>query len=202
MAHDSSSWLDIGIDSLDDLIDVRLGRPSRLPHMRSTPNSPDVQSPSARIRAFRAMKRAPPEDRERLRREMAENSGDGVPGRPSLKAVHLFSAEEVESLFSDVTEGLAFLVRACHYNRTGKMMCHCVAWQVDAASRYEAGERTIDMGRRRTDASTHFFLCRGNVNTVLDPVRCYRILVRLATGSTLLVRVLETLGRKWSIVHL
>lgn len=106
--------LKVGLDSLDDLIDVRLGRPTRLPHMRSstpTPESPaDIQSPSARIQAFRAMKRAPPEERERLRREMAESSGGRVAGRSSLKAVHLFSAEEVRSLFSDVVEGLAFLV--------------------------------------------------------------------------------------------
>lgn len=81
--------------------------------MRSTPESPaEIQSPSARIRAFRAMKRAPPEERERLRQEMAERSGTRLAGRPSLKAVHLFSAEEVKSLFSDVVEGLAFLVRA------------------------------------------------------------------------------------------
>ena len=60
------------------------------------------------------MKRAPPEERERLRREMAESSSGRTAGRPSLKAVHLFSAEEVRSLFSDVVEGLAFLVRASH----------------------------------------------------------------------------------------
>lgn len=83
--------------------------------MRSTPDSPaDIQSPTARIRAFRAMKRAPPEERERLRQEMAESSGNHVAGRPSLKAVHLFSAEEVKSLSSDIIEGLAFLVRANH----------------------------------------------------------------------------------------
>ncbi|KAH0834768.1 ABC transporter transmembrane region 2-domain-containing protein [Lanmaoa asiatica] len=106
-----SPCLEVGIDSLDDLIDVRLGRPTRLPHMRSSASaceSPtDVQSSSARIRAFRAMKRAPPDERERLRREMNDRSGGA--GCRSLKAVHLFSAEEVKSLFSDVVEGLAFL---------------------------------------------------------------------------------------------
>ncbi|KAF8434595.1 kinase-like domain-containing protein [Boletus edulis BED1] len=109
--HVLMQWAEGG--SLDDLIDVRLGRPTKLPHMRSsgsTPESPvDPQTPSARIRAFRAMKHAPPEERERLRREMAETSGNRVAGRPNLKAVHLFSAEEVKSLFSDVVEGLAFL---------------------------------------------------------------------------------------------
>lgn len=60
------------------------------------------------------MKRAPPEERERLRREMGEGSGGRVTGRSSLKAVHLFSAEEVRSLFCDVVEGLAFLVRASY----------------------------------------------------------------------------------------
>ena len=80
-----------------------------------TPESPaDGQSPSARIRAFRAMKLAPPEERERLRREMEEGLGGRAAGRSTLKAVHLFSAEEVRSLFSDVVEGLAFLVRASH----------------------------------------------------------------------------------------
>lgn len=113
-----SPCLEVGFDSLDDLIDVRLGRPTRLPHMRSsTPTAEslaDIQSPSVRIRAFRAMKRAPPEERERLRQEMEESSGGRAPGRSSLKAVHLFSAEEVRSLFSDVVEGLAFLVRESH----------------------------------------------------------------------------------------
>lgn len=111
----SSLYLEIGMDSLDDLIDVRLGRPTRLPHLQSSLEAPaDVQSPSARVQVFRAMKRAPPEERERLRREMAESSGGHASGRPSLKAVHLFSAEEIKSLFSDVVEGLAFLVRASH----------------------------------------------------------------------------------------
>jgi len=56
------------------------------------------------------MKRAPPEERERLRREMENKTASKIPGRPSWKAVHLLSAEEVQSLFSDVVEGLAFLV--------------------------------------------------------------------------------------------
>ena len=65
------------------------------------------------------MKRAPPEERERLRREMTESSGGRITGRPSLKAVHLFSAEEVRGLFSDVVEGLAFLVRTSYLQLSG-----------------------------------------------------------------------------------
>ena len=42
-------------------------------------------------------------------RQIAEGNGVRHSG-PSWKAVHLFSAEEVESLFTDVVEGLAFLV--------------------------------------------------------------------------------------------
>ncbi|KAF9236044.1 kinase-like protein [Melanogaster broomeanus] len=101
--HVLMQWAEGG--SLDDFIDVRLGRPTRLPHMRSatpSPSTSEIQSPSARIRAFRAMKRAPPEERE------APANGGRTTG-PILKAVHLLSVEEVKSLFSDVVEGLAFL---------------------------------------------------------------------------------------------
>ncbi|KAH7924914.1 kinase-like protein [Leucogyrophana mollusca] len=111
--HVLMQWAEGG--SLDDFIDLRLGRASKLPHIQSSLSNssasatPDVQSPSARIRAFRAMKRAPPEERERLRREMEERTGERSNSRPSWKAVHLLSAEEVRSLFSDVVEGLSFL---------------------------------------------------------------------------------------------
>ncbi len=44
-----------------------------------------------------------------MRRQMEGTDGIRRSG-PSLKAVHLLSAEEVESLFSDVVEGLTFLV--------------------------------------------------------------------------------------------
>ena len=63
----------------------------------------DVYSRSARIKAFRAFQRAPPAERERMRMQMEQRD-------QTWKAVHLLSAEEVKSLFSDVTEGLAFLV--------------------------------------------------------------------------------------------
>lgn len=77
----------------------------------SSSPAPDDPTPSARIRAFRAMKRAPPEERERLRREM-EDQTHSRRNHPSWKAVHLLSAEEALSLFADVTHGLAFLVRS------------------------------------------------------------------------------------------
>lgn len=130
-------------NSLDDFIDLRLGRGTHLPHMHplssssrinqvnTNPNTPttptqsspypepepeinpDLHSRSARIRAFRAFQSATPEEREKMRRDMEENTGNGSGagrGRPSWKAVHLMSAEEVRSLFGDIVEGLAFLV--------------------------------------------------------------------------------------------
>ncbi|GJE86683.1 serine/threonine protein kinase-like protein [Phanerochaete sordida] len=96
--HMLMQWAEGG--SLDDFIDVRLGRasPGRIAHLHpvSTPvpgasDGPAPSNPlsrSARIRAFRAMQKATPEERERLRQEMNE---------------------EVKSLFMDVVEGLAFL---------------------------------------------------------------------------------------------
>ncbi|KAG2140645.1 kinase-like protein [Suillus clintonianus] len=106
--HVLMQWAEGG--SLDDFIALRLGRSIGLPHMQSSSSSPapDDPTPSARIRAFRAMKRAPPEERERLRREMEERTNSRG-NRPSWKAVHLLSAEEARSLFADVTHGLAFL---------------------------------------------------------------------------------------------
>lgn len=125
-------WAEGG--SLDDLIDTRLGRRApNLPHLRATegaapgnlsvpssssaspePHGDQQYSRNARIRAFRALQRAPPEERERLRREMGLN-GDGAEtsrkGQADWKPVHLLSAEEVHDLFEDVVSGLAFLVR-------------------------------------------------------------------------------------------
>ena len=125
-------WAEGG--SLDDLIDARLGRRApNLPHLRTTTGAPSDQfngaqaaSPSpepdasqpysrnARIRAFRALQRAPPEERERLRREMGLNGGgaQGSKTQADWKPVHLLSAEEVHDLFEDVVAGLAFLVRS------------------------------------------------------------------------------------------
>lgn len=95
-------WAEGG--SLDDLIDARLGRNRSSDMHQSGSLEPDVHQPedirsrSARIRAFRAQ-------------QEAHKQGILRPSRPpaSLKAVHLLSAEEVRSLFRDVTSGLAFL---------------------------------------------------------------------------------------------
>lgn len=114
-------WAEGG--SLDDFIDVRLGRGSPHLHPTSNPAKDDVSaqtntplSRGARIRAFRAMQHASPEEREKMRREMSgEFLGGAKPERlGDWKAVHLLSAEEVKSLFQDVVEGLAFLVSIVH----------------------------------------------------------------------------------------
>ncbi|KAI0777737.1 kinase-like protein [Trametes elegans] len=127
--HILMQWAEGG--SLDDFIDIRIGRRApNHPHLRASapasngneppsspspaPSTPDqVYSRSARIRAFRTLQRAPPEERERLRREMGLNGNGAQAGegrRPAnWKAVHLLSAEEVHGLFTDVVSGLAFL---------------------------------------------------------------------------------------------
>lgn len=89
------------VDSLDDFIDGRLGRSSKLPHLHPPSSQSPQSSRSARIRAFRTFQHAPPEERKRMR---------GREGGDSWKAIHLLSAEEVKSLFSDVVHGLGFLV--------------------------------------------------------------------------------------------
>ncbi|EKM75829.1 hypothetical protein AGABI1DRAFT_45808 [Agaricus bisporus var. burnettii JB137-S8] len=125
--HVLMEWAECG--SLDDFIDIRLGRGSPHVHInpfgpspsspsaaastasphtlssRDMPNDfdPDIHSRSARVRAFRAFQRATPEEKERLRRKAPSRRAQ------SLKAVHLLSAEEVKSLFRDVVEGLNFL---------------------------------------------------------------------------------------------
>jgi hypothetical protein len=121
--------------SLDDFIDIRQGRASNKYHVdhlaESNPfdtpsldstkhfpgpstSPPPTDTRSARIRAFRMLHRAAPEDRERLRRAMNADPDihTGDSGGKSWTAVHLLSAEEVRSLFSDVVGGLAFLVRS------------------------------------------------------------------------------------------
>ncbi|KAJ7053284.1 kinase-like protein [Mycena amicta] len=123
--HVLMQWAEGG--SLDDFIDVRLGR--RSPHIHihpaahlaggipqtptldvnddnvATAPSPDQMSRSARIRAFREFQRAPSAERNKRRQQMAQNGARTT----SWTAVHLLSAEEVLGLFRDVTEGLAFL---------------------------------------------------------------------------------------------
>jgi len=133
--------------SLDDFIDVRLGRKPAHVHMHpylyatsqsppvggiseettspgaerspalTSPHSPstpaDLHSRSARIRAFRAYQRAPPEEKEKMKKQMDTvfEGPSGNRGKEEWTAVHLLSADEVKSLFKDVVEGLAFLVR-------------------------------------------------------------------------------------------
>ncbi|KAF5377324.1 hypothetical protein D9757_008003 [Collybiopsis confluens] len=140
--------------SLDDYIDVRLGREPRHgqffpnpyqseninpldpapPHIGpsslSTPPSTspsltkattsldgdaqdtDLHPRSARIRAFRAFQRASPQEKERIRNEQQfrESQTAGSSNQPTTwMPVHLLSAEEVNSLFKDIVEGLGFL---------------------------------------------------------------------------------------------
>lgn len=90
---------------MDDFIDARLGRNHSSNMHQSGSLGPDIHQPedirsrSARIRVFRAQ-------------QQAHKQGTPRPSRPpaSLKAIHLLGAEEVKSLFRDVTAGLAFLV--------------------------------------------------------------------------------------------
>ncbi|KAF9459711.1 kinase-like domain-containing protein [Collybia nuda] len=88
------------------------GSMTSLPTTPTTPTplaevpTADGHSRSARISAFRAMQRATPAERERMKREL---EGARARGQQSWTAVHLLSAEEVKSLFKDVVEGLAFL---------------------------------------------------------------------------------------------
>ncbi|KZT66570.1 kinase-like protein [Daedalea quercina L-15889] len=122
--HVLMQWAEGG--SLDDFIDARLGRrtptfahaasasvsssPNASPAPEA-PSSPNPNSRSARIKAFRALQRAPPGERERLKRELglAADGLAGGKGPADWKAVHLLSAEELKSLFGDVVSGLAFL---------------------------------------------------------------------------------------------
>ncbi|OCB90836.1 kinase-like protein [Sanghuangporus baumii] len=95
-------WAEGG--SLDDFIDLRLGRPHS-PSTHSGASQPSAldeafRTRSERIRAFRAMRSQPEEERERRKVERA---------RGVRTAVHLLSAEEAKALFTDVTAGLGFL---------------------------------------------------------------------------------------------
>ena len=118
-------WAEGG--SLDDYIDIRLGRTSPSPpppsdgtsHSASTPQpADDVHTRAGRIRAFRAMQRAPPAEKERLGAMLGLDGGEGhaVDGHGggghggNWRAVHLFSAEEVKGIFGGIVDGLAYLV--------------------------------------------------------------------------------------------
>ena len=61
----------------------------------------DIRSRSDRIRAFRAERARPEEERKQ---RLAERR------RGQRTAVHLLSAEEIHSLFLDIVSGLSFLV--------------------------------------------------------------------------------------------
>ena len=97
------------VRSLDDFIDARLGRPrNTATHSNSDPASAlddAFRSRSDRIRAFRAARYQPEEERERRKAERI---------RGIRTAVHLLSAEEVKHLFRDVVSGLGFLVNRRH----------------------------------------------------------------------------------------
>lgn len=122
-------WAEGG--SLDDFIDVRQGRRTRHIHiyplspsffsdesahisttsLTSPPSTPGASnsnsnplSRSARIRAFRAFQRAPQEEKDRIMSQLDMGSS-----RQTWTPVHLLSAEEIKSLFTDVVEGLKFL---------------------------------------------------------------------------------------------
>ena len=61
----------------------------------------DIRSRSDRIRAFRAERARPEEERKR---RLADRR------RGQRTAVHLLSAEEIHALFLDIVSGLCFLV--------------------------------------------------------------------------------------------
>ncbi|KZV72056.1 kinase-like protein [Peniophora sp. CONT] len=115
--HVLMQWAEGG--SLDDYIDIRLGRTSPPPpppsgaSTSSNAEAQDLHTRAGRIRAFRAMQRAPPAEKERLRAMLGLDSGGGggehgVSGG-SWRAVHLFSAEEVKGIFGGIVDGLAYL---------------------------------------------------------------------------------------------
>lgn len=159
-------WAECG--SLDDFIDIRLGRGSPHVHInpfgpspsspsaaasttsphtlssRDMPNDfdPDIHSRSARVRAFRAFQRATPEEKERLRRKAPSRRAQ------SLKAVHLLSAEEVKSLFRDVVEGLNFLVSLTSFPSSLTYLIF-VAQPLYSTFGPEAGECALDLGWRQ-----------------------------------------------------
>lgn len=90
-------WAEAG--SLDNFLSARLGYPGSIGSPSQT-KADNLETRSARIRAFRATQAVPP----------------GRNGQPTRKkegawrAVHLLSTEEVLSLLKDIVEGLAYLV--------------------------------------------------------------------------------------------
>lgn len=152
-------WAEGG--SLDDFIDVRLGRASsqQFPHLNSHATSATAEgtsspaqpsepfSRSARIRAFRALQHASPEERERLKREaVSAESKTSDKNATNWKAVHLLSAEEVRSLFRDVVEGLAFLVGNSKFHGFVPLTFPSLARQVYPSPRSETWQCIADVG--------------------------------------------------------
>lgn len=101
-------WAEGG--SLEELIENRMGKPHQhQPHPSGSNSndslgdsgSEDIRSRSSRIRAFRKRQHASSsERREQMRRKQAR----------ATPAVHLFNAMEIKGLFSDIVNGLGFLV--------------------------------------------------------------------------------------------
>ena len=98
-------WAEGG--SLEELISIRSGKsPHELDDNNndSMPDSgqEDIRSRSARIRAFRKRHQATSVERRNLQEVRRKKRG--------ATAVHLFSALEIKCLFSDIVNGLGFLV--------------------------------------------------------------------------------------------
>lgn len=77
---------------------------------QATPEGEDTDplSRAARIRAFREMQRATPEERACLQQELRHHLSEEEHG-PTWMAIHLLSPEEIICLFCDIIEGLTFL---------------------------------------------------------------------------------------------
>jgi hypothetical protein len=97
-------WAECG--SLDDLIDARQGHahPVIDPTMPEADSGDDETTRTARIRAFKATKKAHRSD------GIGNGSASRVP--PVSPGILLLSAEEIKNYLSDIVSGLAFLVSA------------------------------------------------------------------------------------------
>lgn len=120
-------WAEGG--SLDGFIRARLGVASG--HSASGPeDNEELQSRSDRIRAFRSAQARPDRGRAQHREKQKAERG---------RAVHLLSAEEVKSIFSDVVNGLGFLVSIRTLSRAVADCSLNQACKGHIASRLEAG---------------------------------------------------------------
>lgn len=97
-------WAECG--SLDDLIDARQGKKNPIFDTtvsgETNPDENETTTRSARIRAFKAAKKA----------QVANGTGSGSKPHSPIAApgILLLSAEEIMSYLSDIVSGLAFLV--------------------------------------------------------------------------------------------